>query len=298
MDSTLMVAAESWLNTCRVIIEFYQTEPCNQCYNILTFAFFILSASLNVYHPDVSGFWADAVIWLPTIAGVVELCAVELYAYASVLFFLSILLTPLRIDLLMILIFGAQLRVRTKRSNILRTAAIASLLFSCVTHSSTLKRLSAIVANELGTWATERYMVPWRIRGSKTACCNFSTRFAIGFFIGVHITAGTGVYLRPNPRWLAETVKGIAVHDGRAYLRYNTNPLGILLAYVEGLQLLPFTLVVRDDTFVDVSFFWSDRVYSIDLREWAVADEDLAFSAASRFPFRRVLAGLAIRLYY
>ena len=141
-------------------------------------------------------------------------------------------------------------------------------------------------------------MVPWRIPGSKTACCNFPTRFAIGFFIGVHITAGKNVYTRPNPQWLAETFKGIAIHDGRAYLRYNTNPLGILLAYLEGLQLLPFHLTVRDDTLVDVSLIWSDRVYTVDLRDWNLADEDAAFSAASRFPFRRVLAGLAIRLYY
>lgn len=291
----LLLIVESAANTLRLIVEFLQSEPC-RCREMLAFTLFILSCGVSLSDITDDEPWASILLVLPTGLLIIELLVIRAYSYAVLAFLLSVTSQQvLRIDFILVLGYAAQLIVANQRSNTLRILSTASLLFAATSDSLYTRRLAVVVALEFNSWAMERYMLPWRIP-SGSACCNYATRFALGFFIGAHITSGSAeqVLLRRNPGFL-ESFRGFAIHGSRAHLRFSPRPLGILLAYIEGLQLIPFELTV-DGHVISLRVLWFDRCVVIDTINWSRADDDESFAAASRFPVRRIFAGLLLRM--
>ena len=296
-----LVFLESVTNTVRLLFEFVMTEEC-ACREMLAFTALLLATSVSIAQPfDDSSWLADVVDILPSIVLVLQLFVVRAYTYG--IFLATVLLAlgdTLRLDWVLVVGYAAQLAVMKQRSHMLRIAATGTLLYACVADlNDDNRRLVSLVGLELASWAMERYMLPWRVPASQTARCNVGCRFALGFFVGVHLTSGKEtVYLRPSSHdTMTYSILGIAVHGKDAYLRYSTRPMGVLLAYLEGLQIIPYRMTYyADEHTVCVQLLWIECLVKIPLQDWSRASPEISFSAASRFPARRILVGLLLRL--
>lgn len=302
LPAASLVFLESATHCARLVTEYALTDARPRLETV-SFTALLLCAAVAIAGPFDAGTWTAAVVdALPVAALVGQLCVVRAFAYAALLAAVVLALqTPLRLDWVLLIGYAAQLTVAKQRSHVLRAAATGALLYACTTNvGASYRRVVALVGLELTSWALERYMLPWRVPASRTACCNHACRFALGFFVGVHVTSGqeAHVLLRPAGHlWLTRSVLGIAIHGDDAYVRYSTRPLGVLLAYVEGLQVIPVRLRVDADAReLRVQVAWVDALARFDLADWAPAPRAASFAAASRFPARRLLVGLLLRL--
>lgn len=199
-----------------------------------------------------------------------------------------------------------QLHHLRTRSNVLRVTALAALFFAGFAHGGSSARLLCVLGLELSSWATERYMFPWRVPSPPDACGGYNARFLLSFFIGVHVVDVTQERVLVRPRvggtslTLTHTVRGVAVHGTRAFVRYRCSPMGVLLAYVEGLGLAPWTIQVEDDDphVLRVRVWGGLYALRVHVDRWAPCDaaDEPALLSASRFPFRRLLLGFLLRV--
>ena len=212
-----------------------------------------------------------------------------------------------------------QMRVLRERSNALRVAALTALFFACFASSHASAALLCVVGVELSSWSTERYMLPWRLDAAPGSCGGYGARFFLGFVVGVHVLDAAQeprvLWRPPSSKWLAWSVRGVAVHGDVAFLRYRAAPLGVLLAYVEGLGVLASRIEVeradRDDpdsrvTALRVILWGGLHLLRVECSDWiegknrgprgASATTTTVVVSASRFPLRRLLLGLMLRL--
>ena len=214
--------------------------------------------------------------------------------------------------MLVLLYLYLQMHGPRSNSNVLRVCALTAFFFAQYASDATYERYLCVLGMELASWATERYLLPWRIRGAEQ-CCNYGFRFFLGFVIGVHVVDSRyeKTMLR-IPNSTLPTVRGLAIYGDRAFLRYSARPLGVLLAYCEGLNIVPIR-IFRDSTHRDrfnVYVYGSIRLMDLDTSKWHLTegreagveeeenddDDAEALCAASRFPFRRVLVGVLFRM--
>lgn len=211
-----------------------------------------------------------------------------------------------------------QLRSLRARSNVLRVAALTTLFLATFAVTPPIAVLLCVLGVELASWSTERHMLPWRVPSPADACGGHGPRFLLGFVVGVHVVdASREPRLLRRPRgkggWLEHTVRGVAVHGDTAFVRYRAAPLGALLAYAEGLGVVPLRLEVERAGAEEApiaalrAYAWGGLyVARVDVREWEEEGEEggrvahgaapsAPLLAASRFPFRRLLLGLMLR---
>ena len=193
-----------------------------------------------------------------------------------------------------------QLYSQSMRSNMLRISSLTFLLLASVGGSLAWTRYFSWLAMELGAWATERFMLPWRLSPAK-GCSPYMFRFIMGFFVGVHFVDST----RENSLWLRPrdapfpSVRGFSIYGNRAFIRYRAKPVGVLLAYLEGLGMIPIRFIRHgDESSFRVYFLGALYVYNINISNetYTLCSEHESLACASRFPFRRVLAGVLWRL--
>jgi len=243
----------------------------------------------------------------PLIVLAIQSVNIGVYEYASALIVVVALLQTCSSTLTtyaVVAFFFLQLHAHSERSNFLRILSLWALLFASFVTQIKYARYISVLALELASWATERYMLPWRI-SEAYKCCNYGWRFIVGFLIGVHALDGNAeegtLYLRDaSTEWLP-TVRGLAVYGDRAYVRYRVSPLGLLLAYVEGLNLIPLR-ICRSETDARtfrVVLFGAAHVADLNILHddcgWKPCDSYESLFAASRFPFRRIILGVLLR---
>ena len=212
-----------------------------------------------------------------------------------------------------------QLRVPSSRSNILRALSLGFLYAAAFAVTEDAARYLCFVGVEFASWATERYMLPWRV-ASAAHWGNAVGRFLLGFVVGVHIvdprSGAEELLLRTRDTAPLPTLRGVACYPGGVvHLRYTASPLGVLLAYVEGLQLLPLRFCACAPDTITVFLF---GVWDVDTQGWTkvarraaptaeavpvgegsiarTSHDDIAFACSSRFPFRRILLGFFLRM--
>ena len=179
-------------------------------------------------------------------------------------------------------------------SNALRGAATTVLFTSWFIADVDTMRYACVFALELASWATERSMLPWRVREAQTWDSPV-VRFFLGFVVGVHMSDATDEHVHPFPFRRVPTIVGVAVHENRVFLRYRATPLGILLAYLEGIfARLIHGIVCRDTiTFQFTASFLSSRG---PLTSEHACSSHESFACASRFPVRRIVLGILLRI--
>ena len=295
-SSVAVIVLESAINAFRIIFEMVTSVSERFDLDAALFQFF--AATLLISRSQILPI-GDVACALPVVALGLKSTHVGVYE-GTVLATLFILLDSCaaRLDAMVLIFLFLQMHGPKSVSNVLRISSLTSFFFAQYASSTLNEKYLCVLGMELASWATERYLLPWRIGGA-VQCCNYGFRFFLGFVIGVHILDGRHetMLLRVDNSWIP-TIKGIAVYNGRAYIRYAANPLGVLLAYCEGLQLVPIRIFqdAQSATHFHVYIFGSIRIVDIDVGNWSECDsrsEPLA--AASRFPFRRVLLGMLIR---
>jgi len=335
--TTVAVAIESVLHSTRLAAELVGLEyavPRQHAGTVLGVLAFAASTTVAILAVDLAppllGPELRALAtWLPTLLFLLQCTVSRIYAYALVgIVGVAAAQAPIRIDWLLVAFFAAQLCTPTRRANVLRTAATAAFLAAATRPATWQRHYLAIVGNELAAWATERYMLPWCAPAASTRiCCGTTGQFALGFFVGVYMSSGRESTLLLRPDHARAHIRGVALYGERAYLRYAPTTMGVLLAYLEGLQLLPFWFTVRSSDappadgacataategaqaprpprvlHLHVACFSSLLVVALDdpVAPWRPPEcarrPSLNFACASRFPFRRLLAGLLLRL--
>ena len=310
-DTSIVIGVESLLHGTRLIVEHLrEVRYRSDAVDVIGFQFFCTSVALRQVigswleerlddGVDVSGALIAVACVLPSIALAFELVIMRLFSFAVVVSSLLLLVDPciMRIDVSIVLFLCLELHGGQLRSNLLRLLALLALLVSAYLPSPP-SRYVAILGLELASWATERYMLPWRITASETACCGALCRFILGFLVGVHIINGEEpVLMRPcrrAPFCFPETIRGISVYNGDVFARYRASPMGVLFAYVEGLGLVPYRFCRDDDGRINL-YFLGVHLLQFETVGWANSSLDDSFAAASRFPFRRLLLGVLLR---
>ena len=311
-DSSLILGVESLLHSARLIVEYArELRYRSDVVDVIGFQLFCTALGLR----QVVGSWLDervednpdvsvpaltlVVCILPSVAFAVELVVMRLFSFAVVLASILLLVDPcvMRVDVSIALFLCLELHGGQLRSNLLRLLALGAFMLSALTSFVWVGRYLAVVGLELSSWATERYMLPWRISSGK-GCCGEGFRFLLGFFVGVHIVNGEEpVLLRPCDRriWcFPETIRGVSFSGSDVFLRYRASPMGVLFAYLEGLSLVPFRIAQEEDGQVN-AFFLGVHVLQFSVVGWKESVRDDAFAAATRFPFRRLLLGVLLR---
>lgn len=225
----------------------------------------------------------------------------QLYPLLSVLLIYVSLGAPceVRNDWIIILFTFLQLSYYSKKSNVLRSMALLTLYTSTYATSATIATYLCVLALELCSWATERYMLPWRLKEAQTYCF-YSFRFMLGFVIGVHVvdvSEEEQVLMRPRDdvdAWLP-TLGAVSIAGDKVFLRFEPTPTGILLAYLEGLTLFPLRFLRGDGDVVKI-FLLSVNVADFSVQGWQPCTEPTAMAVASRFPVRRLVLGTLLRM--
>lgn len=308
--STTAVAlvVESIVNGARLLFEYATSGTENLRVDTFLFELFALSALVSSSQVLPIGQVACA---LPIVAIAFKCAHVAVYEGVAISLLYVLLASPcnVRLDVVVMIYIYLQMQGRKSKSNVLRVCALTSFFLAQYGSNLTYVRYLCVLGMELASWATERYLLPWRIHGAEQ-CCNYGFRFFLGFVIGVHVIDSRyeKTMLR-IPNSVLPTIRGIAVYGDRAFLRYSARPLGVLLAYCEGLNLVPIRIFKdssHDDRF-NVYVYGSVRIMDLDVSQWHVtegrgeeAGEDdthgESLCAASRFPFRRILVGVLFRL--
>lgn len=304
VPTIVVLGIESLLHASRLLVEYVQTDqrdaPAGQ--NLLSFQLFctLTGAHLLVDRASLGASEPLKILAcaLPSLGLIVLLTTARLYAYAVLLGAMLAYLDPcvVRADVAVVCALAVQMQGGQLRSNLLRVAALLALLVSSLATSLSYARYLAVLALELSSWATERYMLPWRVPAGRV-CCGQPCRFLLGFVVGVHIGSGReGVRLAPYSKttWWSETFRGVAVYGSEAYVRYGGTPSGVLCAYLDGLGLVPYRMIVTGNGTV-VLHVVGFRLVEFDTSAWPEASSADSFAAASRFPFRRLLVGIFLR---
>ena len=250
---------------------------------------------------DLGQVWCRA----PFIVLAIQSINVGVYEYASALIVVVALLQACSSTLTtyaVVAFFFLQLHAHSERSNFLRILSLWALLFASFATQIKYARYISVLALELASWATERYMLPWRI-SEAYKCCNYGWRFVV-VVIGVHALDGNA----EEERCTSAMRQQSGSHGARAcrvrrscYVRCRVSPLGLLLAYVEGLNLIPLR-ICRSETDARtfrVVLFGAAHVADLNILHddcgWKPCDSYESLFAASRFPFRRIILGVLLR---
>lgn len=306
-----ILLVESSVNAFRLVLEMLLLDPVPN--NVILFQLFAAANALQVGH--IVPLIAENVdlTYIASVSVVaLQLAYIGLYEYFATLVTLSLLLyqstTAERIATLFVVIFAfSQLHVLDRRAQLLRCLAFVSLFSATYATTLTNARYTAVLGLELASWASECHMLPWKIEPAYRILTK-EVRFFIAFVIGVHILNGCAeeqLLLRPVGRgFLSHSVRGLSVIKDRAYVRYSATPMGVLLAHLEGLSIVPFRILRENKvdqahhgkTF-SVYIFGSLCVATIDAGEgaWSECHEYVSLVAATRFPFRRILLGLMLQ---
>lgn len=302
VDGVLVLVSESILHSSRLAAEYIITQE-DQSQDVIGFLVsFVLVALHIVLEPILrhdAGVGYDIVGALPAVALILDMCLMRLFSFGTIVAALVALVDPriVRPDVAIVSLLATELHGGQLRSNMLRLGALMALMISTMSTSITYSRYLCVLGIEFCAWATERYMLPWRLEVGSGSCSKYIIRFFIGFMVGVHVSSGDeGVYMRPQRErmWFPETIRGFAIHHDRAYLRYKASPSGVLFAYIEGLGLLPFRMSVDKERTIDV-YVVGIHAFHIQTAGWERSTSDESFSCASRFPFRRLLLGILLR---
>lgn len=300
---------ESVVHAVRLIIEMYTsvTEPHPRL-DVVAFETFAALTCVQI------GQLFDQQVWcaLPLLAVAIQCVVAGVYEYVAVALVVFFVATQCSIPVEWVVVAFTYLSlfVRSDRSNVLRVVSLTALFLAAFGGTLAWRRYIAVVALELASWATERYMMPWKIRGA-AQCCSYGFRFFVGFIIGVHLLDGRAepdLRLRPNQR--GRSIAGVSVYGDRAYIRYRATPMGVLLAYVEGLHIVPLRIVrlstVQPDVPSDEDTFriilvGSVHLYDVDITSWRKVrksdENEVALATCARYPFRRVLLGVLMRIF-
>ena len=234
---------ESVVHAVRLIVEMYTSKTERvQRFDVVVFEAFVALTCVRFGKVIEGDIWCG----LPLVAIAAQCAVAGVYEYAAIATIVFLFVAPCSIpgEWLVVIFTYLSLFSRSERSNILRVMALTTLFFAAFGGTLAYTQYMCVTALELASWATERYMMPWRIASAR-ACCGYGFRFFIGFVVGVHILDGRDedeVRLRPSTAILP-TLAGVSVYGERAYLRYQATPLGVLFSYVEGLHLVPIRLV-------------------------------------------------------
>ena len=198
----------------------------------------------------------------------------------------------------LVLIFTLlQLQYVSERSNVLRTISLICLYISPFGANFYYTSVFSILAIEFSSWSTERYMLPWRIPESSNFCTYF-VRFFISFVVGVYYVDASKeeeVYVRPSNRYFS-TLRGISIYNDRAFIRYKNNPFGTTLAYIQGLVPIQIRWYFSREEERVRAYFLSICVFTFSIKDWSLIENQETMTVASRFPVRRLVQGLLIRL--
>tara|TARA_Y100000739_G_C20516543_1_gene422067 strand:+ start:730 stop:1065 length:336 start_codon:yes stop_codon:yes gene_type:complete len=103
------------------------------------------------------------------------------------------------------------------------------------------------------------------------------------------------VYVRPPNRYLS-TLRGISIYKDRAFARYKNNPLGTMLAYIQGLSPIEVRWYFSREEERVRAYILSICIFTFSVNEWHLIDAPETMTVPSRFPVRRLIQGLLIRL--
>lgn len=301
VPATAVIGIESLLHSFRIVTEYVTSEQTGaQMANVVAFhAYCVLSGAyllIDLVDVDTRDAVSIIVCLMPVLGLVVQLVEARLFTYAVTFAALAaVWMECLDPSITTLFAMMAQMQGWQLRSNMLRVAALLAILVGSLSVTVSYRRFMAILAIELSSWATERYMLPWRIPEG-TLCCPGLTRFILGFVLGVHVSGGSeGVRMRPCSRgmFMPESIRGFAIHGDVAIVRYRVAPLGVLFSYLDGLGVVPYRLQYAHNT---ISLYvMGVHVRDIPISDWPLSRDDDSFACATRFPFRRILLGVMLR---
>jgi hypothetical protein len=294
---------ESLVFLTRVNAEVY----ANQGFRVLarcSAPVFVVAACLTSASPFTDDEAAVAVLrTLPTVAIVVQLAATEFWEYAAVVVVLTFVQGRFLHEALVLCVSVVVRAHRVDRRSALlhvvyTVCAAAALLLP---HDDELRPVLTILTLELSSWASERHLLPWTVPTQQIGCVQNIFLFLCSMVSGVHFIDAAQeaerMFWRPGRYNL---IAGVAVYGDRAYIRYRGNVVGCLLAYLEGLSILPVRLTPCDadpnTTSFCVSLFFLENVSVLHLDAWVRREERVLVCAPGRFPYRRVLQGLILRM--
>ena len=294
-----VLAFESSLHAVRLLVELGLASTETPTRDVVAFEAFAVAMAWRV----AQTFGADdaVVCLLPWVALAYQCTLTHVYEYVAIALAVGTLSQPCGVHpaWLVVVFSYLQLYTYSARSNALRTFSLIAMFFASFAGSLEYAQYLVALSLELASWATERTMLPWRLDEGR-ACCTATMRFLLGFVVGIYILDGSAegdVRVRPEGGRLP-TVRGISFVRGKAFLRYRASPLGVALAYIEGLQVIPVRLVgsERSPDVYHVHVVGAWHLFDVDTRDWACCAPSEPLVAASRFPFRRLLLGLLLRL--
>ena len=294
IDSPIQVLlVESFVYAVRILVELFTSPIETPDYNLLTFQLFISVTSINT--TVFSGIWN----FTPVVAICLQIILNQmyelLYMFIIVVMFLDVSAIPKH--LLVLFYTLLQLQYISERSNVLRTMSLICLYLSSFGTNLYYYSVFSVLAIEFSSWSTERYMLPWRIPESSN-CCTYFIRFFISFVVGIYYIDASKeeeVYVRPPNRYFS-TLRGISIYGDRAFVRYKSNPLGTLMAYVQGLVPIQIRWYFSRDEEKVRAYFLSICVFTFSVKNWSLIETAETMTVASRFPARRLVQGLLIRL--
>ena len=269
-----------------------------------------ISCILSAFPPTYSEDAASVLEAIPSVAFVLQLWGLTFWAYAAVFVLVVLAMDSYPHEVIVLtLSFVASCHMVDRRSLLIHVASAGTAMIAIVWMErarggdQSLPTTAAVLSLELAAWAMERHLLPWIVPSKPRGAVRSAFTFLLSLVTGVHFPDAS-----KDPNFLCRPsreregghhlVVGVSVLHDRAYLRYRGTLAGWVLAYVEGLALVPVRL--RRDTTTDgrtfkVSILCFDGVATVDVSEWEPMRISMTTCAAARFPYRRVLQGLLLR---
>lgn len=265
----------------------------------------VVAACVTNANPFVADATTTAVLnGAPTALLVLQMVASQFWAYAAVVLVLSYVHQHLLHEAqVLVLSFVVRAHNVDRRSVLLHVAYTASALLAILSEDAPTRRgVLTVLTIELASWATERHMLPWTVASQDMGLVVNLAFFLCSLCTGVHFLdaheEADRLYWRPGRH---NVIVGVAVYGDRAYLRYRCGPIGGLLSYLEGLSVLPMRIVACDEGDAPhmsfcVSVFCFENLSVLRVHEWPKRDDHVLVCATGRFPYRRILQGLILRM--